>query len=459
MKKLLLIGLFLLSLVLVAESKEAKYIFLFIGDGLSFPQRMLTEEYLNKTANKSLLINNLPYQAVTTTNSANAFITDSAASGTAIACGEKTNNGFIGVAPDGKRRLHSVAELAKSEGRKVGIVSSVTINHATPAAFYGHQVSRDSAYALGLELIASNFDYFAGGGLDKPNDTKNAEYKGNIYDLAKEAGYIVSDNPEEIRALQASDKKVFIRASNEAMPYEIDRDQNSLSLAEFTQIGINLLKNDNGFFMMVEGGKIDWVCHSNDAATVLHDIIAFDEAVKVAYEFAQKYPEETLIVVTGDHETGGLTLGFAGTGYSSYIERLQNQTCSLDVFHAKITTAKKNNNDLKFEDVKPIISESFGLVFTDDKSQVMRVTSSELKTLETAFNAHFANWTKENPQSGYNLTIAVAKIFNNKAGIAWTTNAHTALPVNTTAYGVGGERFTNAIDNTSIAKILKELIK
>ena len=130
--------IFLMAIVSQAEEiRSAKYVFLFIGDGMSVPQRMLAEEYLRRTENRGLRINAMPYQALTTTFSADSFITDSAAAGTAIACGEKTNNRFLGVTPSGKR-LESIAEAAKKNGRKIGIITSVTLTHATPAAFYAH---------------------------------------------------------------------------------------------------------------------------------------------------------------------------------------------------------------------------------------------------------------------------------------------------------------------------------
>lgn len=155
MKKLWILAISLAAVLLWGA--EPKYVFLFIGDGMSFPQRMMAQEYLQKTENRPLAINTLPFQAVTTTRSADSFITDSSASATAIACGTKTNNHMVGVAPDGSR-LESVAEVAKQSGRKVGIITTVTINHATPAGFYAHNNSRSNYYQIGLDLVNSDFD-------------------------------------------------------------------------------------------------------------------------------------------------------------------------------------------------------------------------------------------------------------------------------------------------------------
>ncbi|MBQ5794795.1 MAG: alkaline phosphatase, partial [Kiritimatiellae bacterium] len=182
------------SILLIAV---IKYIFLFIGDGMSTPQRMMAEDFSIKSGGGRLAMNTLPYQANTRTRSANASVTDSAASATAIACGEKTNNGMLGLAPDG-RRLETVAEAAKKKGMKVGIITTVAIAHATPAGFYAHRKSRGKYYQIGLDLIASGFDYFAGGGFfGCEDDRDDPEYRGNIFELANDAGYAIVRTREE----------------------------------------------------------------------------------------------------------------------------------------------------------------------------------------------------------------------------------------------------------------------
>lgn len=158
------------------EFKPVKYMFLFIADGVSYPQREMAERYRKAVGGEPLFINHLPHNCGTRTCCANNVTTDSAAAGTAIACGEKTNKGSLGVDAKGAR-LESVAEAAKKKGYKIGILSSVHINNATPAAFYGHQDSRGEAYALGVDLIKSGFDFFAGGYVadDQPSDKARPE--------------------------------------------------------------------------------------------------------------------------------------------------------------------------------------------------------------------------------------------------------------------------------------------
>ena len=221
---LAIIAVTVLAAVHAAEAKPVKYVFLFIGDGMSIPQRMMTDEFLNRTEKRGLLINRFPGQAITTTMAADSFITDSAASGTAIACGEKTNNGRIGMDATGKRKLQSVAEAARDSGRKVGIVTSVTLNHATPAAFYGHNASRGNYYQLGLDLVASDFDYFGGGGIARHDDKKDKLYRGDIYGLARQAGYTVSRSKEEFGRLKPGVGKVISVGAKADLPYAIDMD-------------------------------------------------------------------------------------------------------------------------------------------------------------------------------------------------------------------------------------------
>ena len=449
-----------------AEAKNPKYIFLFIGDGMSIPQRMATDEYLRAKNLPTLEINKMPYSAVTTTRSANSLITDSAASGTAIACGQKVNNSALGVAPDGTI-LKSSAAVAKENGMKVGIITSVTLNHATPAAFYAHVQKRIQLYQIGLDLINSGFDFFGGGAISKHDDKTAPEFKGDILDLAKEKGYKVAKDRASIESLKKSDGKVIALANTkDALPYAID-DPQSMRISEILSKAIEMLDNENGFFIMTEGGKIDWMCHANDAATIIKETIDLDKAVKVAVEFARKHPDETLIVITGDHETGGLTIGFANTGYKLYLGLLENQKCSRSAFDGKLKNAFKKNPNATLDDLKPLITENFGLLFDESqKDNPLYVNGEELKAMRDSMDREKIKQQKsKNAKAKFKyekvanpLAAAVVRCLDNKAGLGWTSHAHTALPVYTTATGVGAERFHGTIDNTDIAKILKELI-
>ncbi|MEG1980246.1 MAG: alkaline phosphatase [Victivallaceae bacterium] len=469
------------------QAKPAKYIFLFIGDGMSIPQRMFTDVYLKQSgSDRELVMNKLPYQGYSTTYSSDSYITDSAASGTAIATGHKTYSGAIGVDVN-KKPLESVAYLAQKKGKKVGIITTTSINHATPAAFYANQHNRGENYKIGKDLIKSGFEYFAGGGFNdakgtitvKPNGNWGADpdkNKPDLYTLVKEAGITFVDTREGFDKINASTKTPILvknphLAAEDTCYFYLDKKPNDIALADYVTKGIEVLDNENGFFIMTEGGKVDWTCHANDIGGTLAEMLSLDDAVKVAYDFAQKHPEETLIVVTGDHETGGMTLGFANTGYKLYTDVVGAQkksawaaTNDLDAMKQEF---KKNKQEFTFEAVKPYITEVFGLKFEGDaKADRMVLNEYELNLLKAAFN--HANGGKdfaptENRRlmySGYNPIIATCnRILSNKAGIAWTSWDHTAIPVGTSAYGENGEIFAGITDNTDIAKGIRRVLE
>ncbi|EPR39799.1 Alkaline phosphatase [Desulfovibrio sp. X2] len=453
---------------------KPKYVFLFIGDGMGLPQVSATQYYYaakqGKVGDDKLLMTAMPYQGITTTYSAESPITDSAAAGTAIACGVKTYNAGIGVDVH-KKPYKNIAELAHQHGMKVGIVSSVSIDHATPASFYAHQESRKSYYEIGMELAKSGFEYFGGGGFLDPTGKKSKNPHGNVLDAVRAAGYDVVTDKASFEKLSAKNGKVVAinprLPDDQAMPYGIDTRPGELTLADFTAKGIELLDNPKGFFMMVEGGKIDWACHANDATTTLRDVSAFNDAVAQAMYFMKKHPQETLIVVTADHETGGLTIGFAGTKYDSFFTVLDGQKISFTEFTDVVLKNYKDKaaGHYDFKDVEPLITENFGLKFAGDpKTDRTVLKPFEIAMLQEAFERSMKGET-EKPKDeqtyllygSYDpLTIAVTHILDQKAGFGWTTYSHTGVPVATSAVGVEGQLFGGYYDNTDIFKKLAQ---
>ena len=469
MKIRLFLGLAAVSAAACAASP--KYVFLFIGDGMSTPQRMTAEEFCRATGAGPLAMNALPFQCTTRTRSANSVITDSAASATAIACGEKANNGALGLAPDG-RRLESVAELAKRRGMKVGILTTVPIVHATPAGFYAHRKSRGDAYGIALDLLASRFDLFAGGGVyDKYDDKGHAEYRGDVFALAAQAGYAVVRDRAAFAALRPGGGKVWGVFAKDALGYAIDgAEAKQPSLAEMVAKAVELLDGPQGFFLMAEGGALDWGAHANDAATVLRETVSLDQAVRVALAFQARHPAETLVVTTGDHETGGMAMGFAGLGYKLYVNLLAHQTCSTEAFSKRIAEKMEKEPGLSFDAVKPLVTESFGLVFdaaqadTDEKRRLL-LAADEVQALARAFEkdaasvkAHEKETTQYDAKRRRVFADTCRRLLANHAGVGWTSGAHTALPTMTTAKGCGAEGFVGFLDNTDIAARLKALL-
>lgn len=440
--------------------KKAKYVFYFIGDGMAMPQVNATEIYkgaLNgkdPMASEKVNFTTFPYLGMQTTHSANTFITESAAAGTALATGHKTNNDVLGVDPTKTIKFKSMAEMAKEKGMKVGIVSSVSLDHATPAAFYAHQPTRKNYYEIGLELAYSGFDYFAGGGLLAPTGPKKD--KPSVLDIAGQQGYkIVQDQAEFLKLTPQAGKVIAIQeelAAEQAMPYEIDRTQ-QLSLADLTRKGIEMLDNPNGFFMMVEGGKIDWACHANDAVTSIRDVVALENAVTEALKFYAKHPNETLIVITGDHETGGMTIGFAGTEYSTAFNKLSKQQISFEEFDKKIRAYRKavGPQGANLSDWLPVLAQDYGLTDLTEYDQARlqaALAASMLEPKQRSKDEHsYLLYGTYEP-----FSVTVTHILNQKAGIGWTTYAHSGVAVPVYAQGVGGELFQGYYDNTDVAR-------
>ena len=451
------------------QAAAPKYVFVFIGDGMSTPQRMVAEEFARLTGRDEFAMNALPYQANTRTKSANAIITDSAAAATAIACGEKTNNGMLGVRPDGSR-LESVAEVAKKRGMKVGIVTTVTVVHATPGGFYAHNRNRGLSYQIALDLVASGFDYFCAGGVyDKFDDGKDPKYRGNVFDLARKSGYTVNlDDRAGWSSLGPGSKSWSVFGSH-GMQFAIDADGTQPALSEIVSKGIEVLDGPKGFFLMCEGGKVDYAGHANDAATDLREVLALDDAVKVALGFQNAHPGETLVIVTGDHETGGLSMGFAGTGGKFKVELLANQKVSVEKFSGDVKRLiSDRNGEISFEDVKPLLAEKFGFVFGKPGAKAadpMRITAAEEKGLAGAFakdveyvRAKLRDTTAHDVARRYVFAQAVKNVLGAHAGIGWSSGSHTALPTLTTAKGPGAEILVGMRENSDLGKRLKGLL-
>ncbi len=452
--------------IVQAQEKQAKYVFLFIGDGMGLNQFYSTELYnaaLNGVVgNQRLTFSMFPVQSYVTTFSANRYITCSSAAGTALASGHKTNNNILGLSPDLKISYATIAERAKKQGFKIGILSSVPLNHATPAAFYGHEGKRSNYYEIACQMANSNFDFFGGGGLIEPKGEKSD--KPDAFELLKKNGYAIVDNYQKFNELTPKSQKSFVINPviypNGEFYWVIDKKQGAMSLAQITKKGIEQIENPKGFFMMVEGGKIDWACHANDAATQMYEVMAFDSAVNVALDFYKQHPDETLILVTADHETGGLIVG-NDYGNGVHLELLKNQKISGGEFEQKIKHLKDQTVRPDFEVILEMVKSDFGL---GDANKGLSLSEKEIRLLKESYNAEFANAENDSVAKSYmdndGSTLAERAIFilNSKAGIGWTTHDHSASPVPIRAIGLGQERFVTFIDNTDIPKIIGELM-
>lgn len=460
--------------------KGAKYVFFFIGDGMSMAQVHGVEAYLmaQYQANgkpvqpveaAKLVMSQLPVMGLSTTYDYGSFITDSASAGTALACGKKTLSGVINLDPGKTVPYTTIAELAKAQGKKIAIISSVSLDHATPASFFAKVPSRGQMYNIGIQATESGFDYFAGGGWHQGNAGTPT-----VRDAFLAKGYTYVDTKAGFEALTPEDGKVVainpVLDSSSALPYEIDRkndEPNNISLAEFTRKGIEMVydeSNPYGFFMMVEGGKIDWANHANDARTAMEDTIAFDDAVAEAVAFYNEHPYDTLIVVTADHDCGGMSLGWAGTGYNNRFDLLDGQTKSYEAFDKEIAAFRTANlvegvyagpADLNDSPMEQMIADSFGIEFDT-------LADFQKDLVEDAFDLAMSGQSTKGTllYGGYNaLSVTLTHVLNNNAGIAYTSYAHTGIPVPVMAMGKDCYQFEGYYDNTDIARKLAGIMR
>ena len=456
MRKTILSLMTLLMFAPMAIAQQTpKYVFYFIGDGMGMNQVNGTETYMaaieGRIGTKPLVFGDFPYTAFATTYSASNGITDSAAGGTALATGQKTYNGCLGMLPDSATAVTSVAVWAKDAGAAVGITTSVSVDHATPASFYAHQVDRNMYYEVGLDLANSGFDFFSGSDFLKPEPNG----KESLYSICKKSGYTIARGYKDYqKKMKNSDKMIMLQTEaaskidRSSIPYAIDRKKGDMTLQEITRAGINFLykKNPQKFFMMIEGGKIDWACHANDAATVFEEIIDMDEAVRVAFEFYNQHPDETLIVITADHETGGI-----GLGNGQYIQKsdlLKYQRISAPEYSNHISALRKKLGDkFTYNAVKEDLKKYFG--FWKD----IRLSEHQEDQLLRAYDAMVSGKDKS-AESMYAKETAfgnLAKsILNRNAQLGWTSGSHTNGYVPVFAIGAGAETFHGRINNTDI---------
>ena len=461
----------------LSASAEVRYVFYFIGDGMGVNQIMAAEMYRSAIYGKHFgreqtLMSTFPYSGMASTYSKSSEVTDSSAAGTCLATGAKTTNGVLGLDVSGDT-LRTIAEELKELGWGIGITTSVAIDHATPGSFYGHAKKRNMYYLIGQQLIASQFDFFGGAGFHHPNG-KHDDEPVNLYRLAEEKGYTIAHGYQEAQALlqedapkstespdSFADKIIMVQATDDqgpkhgdCLPYAIDRKDDDLRLAQIVETAVSFLDNRHDrFFLMVEGGMIDYAGHSNDAATAIGELWDMDEALKVAYKFYQAHPDETLIVITADHETGGMALG--NSDYSLQLNLLQYQQCSSWQLSDRFAGLFEDGRKPAWEEVKELYREKLG--FWEN----VEISQEEETMLKDTYKAVIADKSKDTEtlyKSINKLSDAGVALLDKKAKIGWTSHSHTASPVPIFSIGVGAERFSGWHDNTEIATFIRQVI-
>lgn len=446
-------------IALGVTAQQPKYVFYFIGDGMGHGQVMGAEAYNRLVCDNArpLIMSQLPVVSMAYTYSFSSPVTDSAAAGTALATGTKTRNNMLGMNPDSVS-VTSMAEILKEAGYGIGLVTNVAPDDATPGAFYAHVPNRGMFYEIEKQYASSGFDFLAGAGLRGLKDSKGEPT--DILDIFRQNGIEVVKGVDSLQ--YATSEKIVLLSPNPVsasnVGYTIDSIAGAETIQGYTQACLDhLLKvSPDKFFMMVEGGNIDHAGHANDGGAVIKEVINFDKAIEIAYNFYKAHPEETLIVITADHETGGMTVGCSYTGYNSFPAYFDNQKVSKEEFSTYCKSILRSRRIYTWDDMKEYLSENLGFWRT------VPVSEKQEKSLREKFDATFELRNSADQQTLYAnfnaFSVEVFRVLNNIAGIGFTTGNHTGNPVPVFAVGVGAERFATGNNNIDIpAKILESM--
>jgi alkaline phosphatase len=439
-----------------AGGAAPKYIFLFLSDGAGMAHLEIARHYRQFVHNEGFVIVDKIIKegslGVMTTHAADSLSTDSAAAATALAGGCKANLGALGMCADGTIAV-SAMELARRRGMRLALVTNSTVYDASPAAFVCHVPSRRDYAAIVNRYLEMEPDVLMGGGRDqflpKSQAGSRRQDDTDLTTLFEGKGYRLAQNKSELEKIAPG--KVLGLFGMRDMSFELDRDKSvEPSVYDMTRATIRLLHDHNprGFFAFIESENIDTASHLSDIASVVHDYREFDRAVGLAYDFYRKYPRDTLILVTSDHETGGLGFTLALKDLSS--TRGENQVAAND------------------GDLKKIRAIDISL----QKASRMLGKSPTPEAVDKLMQEHFAGFTlaadfkdaivKRRPISRTLFTDLTAQALGamvaNNTQAYWQTSTHTNQPVLVAALGVGAERFKGYYDNADFGKFLKSLL-
>ena len=458
-----IINLLLLALLVTGCSSEpkVKYVFYFIGDGMGVNEVIGTNLYNQANGQGNVNFTGFPVVNFITTVSANSLVTDSSAAGTALATGTKINNGVVGVDPDGNW-TGNLTEWAHAAGFGTGVATSVGVNHATPASFVAHSASRNGYEEISLQMIDSPVDFMAGATFltnrGSGHDAAYFEHK------ADSAGIAIFKGPAAIRGIDVTKPRVLCLSAKaeDSIPYAIDRKEDDTRLADFTDAGIRYLEaryGKKGFFFMIEGGKIDYAGHGNDAATCFQEVNDMAESVDLALAFLARHPKQTLIVITADHETGGLMLGSGR--YEMHPERLAKQHACVDEltnqFRAKFFPEGQPFKTPTWDAVKAFFAEETGMW---GDVQVSERVDKELKDVyDRTFGKGGDRSLSESNLYSVNFQIVadVVRALDRAAGYQWSFGSHSGSPVGLYVTGACAEEFNTVRDNAEIAPLIAKL--
>lgn len=428
------------------SNKKAKNIIFLVSDGMSTGTLHMANLHSERTFGRSSHWINLykerkAVRGLMDTQSANSIVTDSAAASSSFGGGFRVNNGSLNVSPDGKENL-PVWQKFKKKGKKAGIVTSVTATHATPAGFCVITKSRSAEPEIAEEYLRLGIDVVMGGG-DEYFSAEHRKDKKDLYAAYRTQGYQVVRSRNEL--LGAGDSKPLLGIfSQGGIPFAIDREndaglkKNTPALAEMAKKAIDILsKNPEGFVLQIEGGKVDWAAHANDIAGLLYDQLAFDEALKVALDFAEK-DRNTLVIMTTDHgnaNPGTISGGKASDGFDS----LRNYTKTNEWLLNQIT------KDTSPSQIKELIYATHGIPATDEEVKSIKSYYDEIVRGEDGLY----NYRKV----PFKLYSEIQKKYNS---IGWISMSHSSDHVEVAAFGPGSELLKPYCLNTDLHYLMLE---
>ncbi len=443
-----------------AQADAPRYIFYFIGDGMGLNPVMTAQTYnrLVLQNDKPLTMMQMPVASWCQTWSVSSPVTDSAAAGTALSTGTKTKNGMLGMGPD-TTSVTSLAAQLYDRGYGIGIITSVCPDDATPGAFYAHVANRSQYYDIGIQAARSGYHFLGGSSW---RGTKDKE--GNPTDLEAvmtQNGYQTVYGPEGIDKIN-SEKVVLLNTpgagnNDNNIGYTIDSLPGALTLPVITRACLDHLtaRHPDKFFMMVEGGNIDHALHGNDGGTAIMEILNFQQALALAYDFYLQHPDETLILVTADHDTGGSAMVSSSQGGAPRLEYFKYQKVSKEAFSNYCKGILRSRMIYKWEDMEQYLRENLG--FFDH----VPVSDAEKAELQKLFNDTFELRNSADEKTLYAnfnaFAVRVFKLLNDAAGVRFNTGSHAGGPVPVFAVGAGSEAFMNVNNNCCLARKLRKI--
>lgn len=463
-------------------AEKPKYVLFFIGDGMGVAQRTLAEYYQDYNGNESLSMNHLPQIGMYSNKSNNSYIPDSAATATAMSAGKTTNNGQIATEPlnDNQLTSENVEEEAKTiedidteademvnlgdglhaAGIPIGVVTTTRITHATPAAFTAHSNDRDNEGLIADQQLEFEPELLVGGGTSYlvPEGTAGSKRTDNrnLIEEYQAKGYTYFDDINTYnQQVATTDTNVLATFNDSHLDYEIDTADDAPGLSEITEASIDHMYNNypDGFFMMIEGGRIDQAAHANDASAMLQETLEFEAAVNAGLDFYNKHKDETLVLVGADHETGGLGLG-NDSDYYLNLDTLDDYNGSSENLIQGYYQQGMDHNQV-FE----MLETSYGLTnLTTEETEQLEAVMTRMDNTEPNQSGDYIGVFYDDYGAYDPLASVVNQITAERANIGFTTHAHTASFVEASAIGVGAENFDGMFTNEDIGLTLANLM-